>query len=288
MLITGANGRIGSDLVKFFSVKTKVYALYRNSNKINRRLKNKNITWIKHDLKNKLKKKINSKLIIHCAGIHSFSKNNNFDSYITSNIIGLRNLLEFAGKRNFKKIIHISSVDIYGEINKKILDEKNQSKNPGLLGSTKIIMEKMISMKKIDFLNIRVPGVVGYQVNDPRYPWFSRILSNLKNNKEVYLYNSDKKFNNILDTLEIYNFINFIKKKKLNNQTINLAASKPINLKKMIGMIKRTIKSRSKIIIKKNKTTHFVISNEKVLKVFKYKPTSTKNIIERYIETFSH
>ena len=39
MLITGANGRIGSDLVKFFSNKTKVYALYRNNNKINRNLK---------------------------------------------------------------------------------------------------------------------------------------------------------------------------------------------------------------------------------------------------------
>ena len=104
MLITGANGRIGSDLVKFFSIKTKVYALYRNNNKINRNLKNKNIIWIKHDLKKKLKRKINSKMIIHCAGIHSFSKNNDFDSYINSNIIGLKNLLEFATKKILKKL----------------------------------------------------------------------------------------------------------------------------------------------------------------------------------------
>ena len=288
MLITGANGRIGSDLVKFFSKKTKVYALYRNNNKINRNLKNKNIIWIKHDLKKNLKRKINSKIIIHCAGIHSFSKNNDFDSYISSNIIGLKNLLEFASKRNFKKIIHISSVDVYGEITKKILNEKNKSKNPGLLGSTKILMEEMISKEKIDFLNIRVPGVVGYQIYDSRYPWFSRMLHNLINNKAVNLYNSDKKFNNILDTLEIFNFLNFIKKKKLKNETINLAASKPINLKEMILMIKNSINSKSKIILKKNKSKHFVISNYKVLKLFNYKPSGTKNIVKRYIENLDH
>ena len=51
MLITGANGVVGSDLVKFFSKSTKVFAIYRTSNIINRNLKNKNIIWIKHDLK---------------------------------------------------------------------------------------------------------------------------------------------------------------------------------------------------------------------------------------------
>ena len=116
MLITGANGRIGSDLVKFFSKKQKVYALYRNVNQINKNLKNKNIIWIKHDLRNKLKKRIKAKIIIHCAGVHSFSKLNDYENHIISNIIGLTNLLDFAKKQNLRKIFHISSIDLIIQI----------------------------------------------------------------------------------------------------------------------------------------------------------------------------
>ena len=39
MIITGANGVVGADLVKFFSKKNKVFAIYRTENKINKNLK---------------------------------------------------------------------------------------------------------------------------------------------------------------------------------------------------------------------------------------------------------
>ena len=74
MLITGASGKIGSDLVKFFSKNHKVYALYRKKNLVTRSLRNKNIKWIKQDIIKNFHKKINTKIIIHCAGVHSFSK----------------------------------------------------------------------------------------------------------------------------------------------------------------------------------------------------------------------
>ena len=56
MIITGANGVVGADLVKFFSKKNKVFAIYRTENKINKNLKNKNIKWIKQDLSKGAKK----------------------------------------------------------------------------------------------------------------------------------------------------------------------------------------------------------------------------------------
>ena len=42
------------------------------------------------------------------------------------------------------------------------------------------------------------------------------------------------------------------------------------------------------LILKKNKSKHFVISNYKVLKLFNYKPSGTKNIVKRYIENLDH
>ena len=64
MLITGANGVIGSDLVKFFSKEIKVYVMYRTPNIITKKLKSNNIVWIKQDLSKKVISKIKPKIII--------------------------------------------------------------------------------------------------------------------------------------------------------------------------------------------------------------------------------
>ena len=283
MLITGASGKIGSDLVKFFSKNHKVYALYRKKNLVTRSLRNKNIKWIKQDIIKNFHKKINTKIIIHCAGVHSFSKKNSFDDHINSNILGILKILDFARYNNVSKIFHISSVDVYGDVKNKVLNESNPYINPSILGFSKILMEKIISNSKIDYLNIRVPGVVGYQVNDMRYPWLSKTIQKLKENNKVVVYNGDKRFNNILDTVEIYKFIKYLLKKKLGRTSINLSASKPIELRKMIEYIKKNTKSKSKILFKKSKSKHFVISNSRVLKLYKFKPSPTIKIINRYI-----
>ena len=49
ILITGANGEVGSDLVNFMVKKNhKIYAIYRSTKKKIFK-KNKNLVWIKHD-----------------------------------------------------------------------------------------------------------------------------------------------------------------------------------------------------------------------------------------------
>ncbi len=287
MLITGGGGKIGSDLVKFFSKRNKVFATFRNQNSVTKKLKNKNIIWIKHDFKKKFYKNIRPKIIIHCAGVHSFSKKNHYKNFIESNITGLSNILDFAVRNKIKKIIHISSIDIYGDIKNSKLIETDPSINPSLLGRTKLLMEKMISSEKINFLNIRVPGVVGYQINDPRYPWISKIVNRMKKNLKIEIFNSEKLFNNILDTYEIFEFIKKIKNKNLKNQMVNLSATKPINLKKLIFNIKYLLNSKSKVLINKKKSKHFIISSKKISKLYNYKSSTTEEIVKRYIKSFS-
>jgi nucleoside-diphosphate-sugar epimerase len=286
MLITGANGMIGSDLVNFFSKKNKVFAIFRNHNSISKSLKNKNIIWIKHDLKKKIYNKIKPKIIIHCAGVHSFSKKNHYNDFIESNIIGLSNVLDFASRNKVKKIIHISSIDVYGNIKSSRLDEASPSINPSLIGCTKLLMEKMISKEKIDYLNIRIPGVVGYLVNNPAYPWISNITNKMKEDKQIEIYNGDNLFNNILDTLEIFKFINKIKNRSLKKQIVNLSATKPVNLKKLILYIKYMLNSKSNVLVNEKKSKHFIISNKKLSKLYNYKASTTENIIKRYIKNF--
>ena len=71
-LITGANGLIGSDLVKILSKKSKVIAIYRK--KRIKEINSKNITWVKRDLIKKLKLKYRPKYIINCVIDQSYKK----------------------------------------------------------------------------------------------------------------------------------------------------------------------------------------------------------------------
>jgi len=119
ILITGANGAIGADLINSLSKKNKIFAIYRTKNKNVK--KEKNISWIKHDLKNEFKKKLNPKpkIVIHCAVIREFSKENSLKSYYDSNIRSLKNITAYSKKNKIDLIINFSTISIYGKVKKK-------------------------------------------------------------------------------------------------------------------------------------------------------------------------
>ena len=285
IMITGANGTIGSDLVEYFSKKNKIFAFYRTPNNFSKKLKNKNIYWIRHDLKKEIYHKINPEIIIHSVVVHPFSKKDAYLDYLNSNIIALKNVIEFAKSKKINKLFYLSSVKIYGKIQEKILTDENIFCSPDILGATKILAEKMIELQKFSYLNIRLPGVLCYNISDSKRPWLNMIINRLIKNQKIEIHNSKNLFNNIIDTYEIFKFINhLIKKKKIINGTINFSAIKPIKIESMIYHLKRKLFSTSKIIFNKKKTNHFIISSKKINNLYRFKISTTFQIIDRYID----
>ena len=96
ILITGANGTIGSDLVNFFSncaQNNEVIAFYRTPNFVSKNLRNKNVKWVKQDLRKKILYRIYPKILIHCVVAHPFSKKNTYINYLDSIITALKNVI---------------------------------------------------------------------------------------------------------------------------------------------------------------------------------------------------
>ena len=86
-------------------------------------------------------------------------KKNSYENFINSNILGFKNILEFAKNLKQKKFF-ISTLNVYGDIKTKVLTEQNPIINPDFLGVSKILMEKILEKEKINYLNIRLPELL--------------------------------------------------------------------------------------------------------------------------------
>lgn len=287
ILITGANGAIGCDLVCNFSKTNKVLAFYRTDNFFSDNFKSKNVTWIKQDLRDVIQCEITPDVIIHGVVTHPFAnKNSNFD-YINSNIISLLNIIDYANASKVSHFIYLSSVKIYGDITTEILNDDNVYTNPDLLGATKILSEALFKNQNFKFLCIRLPGVLCYENSSVERPWLNSVISKLKNSENLTINNKDAFFNNIIDTIEIFKFIQYILKNEvLSNISFNFSASSPIKLEELIISIKKHFNSKSEIHFSKTPTNHFTISNEVLMNNFNYQVSTTKKIVKRYLEKY--
>lgn len=145
ILITGASGLIGSYLVDVLMYRNKeyndniqIYMLCRNENKLKSRFNyyqiekldknNKgNLIYIIQDVCNKFEFDISFDYIIHSASnTHPKQYATDPVGTITTNVIGLNNILSYCVDNKVERILMMSSVEIYGE-NKGDIDKFNES-----------------------------------------------------------------------------------------------------------------------------------------------------------------
>ena len=116
-------------------------------------------------------------------------------------------------------------------------------------------------------------------------PWLGSVLIKAAKGEPITIYNSESKFNNIVDLLEIQRFISWISDREFSGfDSINLAANEPITIRKVADLIVSLTGSKSKIIEQNTNKKSFSIATEKINQIFGFIPTSTKKIICRYVE----
>ncbi len=282
ILITAGNSNIGSDLVNYFLKKNyNVFETYRlkKNNLIHSKL-----SHLKFDFKDKFKLSKNFDLLIHCASLtpykHKISKKK-----MILNLVGLKKILN--SKCNFKNIVLLSTVSIYGRINDKILHENTKKNKVNAYGVSKLKMEKLLvdycKKNQINFLILRLPGVVGNFQSNANF--VNNLVQKFLNNKVVKFNNPDSDFNNIVHTESICKISeDFMlgNNDKCKNTIFNLASLKPIKLKNLVNQIKIKLKSKSIVKILKPDNS-FTISTKKSEK-FNISLMTTSQCIKKNIK----
>lgn len=157
IFITGGCGFIGSHLAEkiFYEYKNAKIIIYDkityagNIKNLKDIKKNKRVKIVKKDITDikSLEKNIKgSDLVIHAAAeSHVDNSFNLTDQFITTNVLGTKYILDCCKKFNIKKIIHVSTDEVYGEIFKSSFKENSRFNPSNPYSASKAAAEMIIN-----------------------------------------------------------------------------------------------------------------------------------------------
>lgn len=177
IVITGGCGFIGSHIVEYFFhkyKKSKIYVLDKITYAANLdnlkdiRLSKRLIIVKKNILDFKILKKITARtdLVIHAAAEshvdNSFRLN---DDFVMTNVLGTKNIMQACKENKIKKILHISTDEIYGEIFRGSFSENDRFNPSNPYSSSKAAAEMIVNgyihSYKLPVIIVRANNIFG-------------------------------------------------------------------------------------------------------------------------------
>lgn len=202
--ITGATGLLGSFLVDVLVEKgCVVYALGRSAERAKNRFSKiwDKIKFIPYDINNPINFDENEKVdyVIHLASnTHPVAYSTDPIGTITTNIIGLKNILDFSAEHNVERCVFASSNEIYGENrgDVELFDENycgyincntlragyNESKRCG-----EALCQAYIKQKDLDVVISRFTRSYGPTILDSDTKALSQFMKNGLNGEDIIL-----------------------------------------------------------------------------------------------------
>jgi UDP-glucose 4-epimerase len=202
ILVTGANGFVGSYLCQRISQANKVIGVdYSPRNPVLSALPN--FSWHKVDLSKGLSIPDDIDIIVHTAARTPAPKVTTAD-YVASNVVATQKLIKFALQKKVRALIYLSAISIYGRISSAIVDEETPINQPTPYGMTKYIGELLVREKGgvLPSIVLRLPLVIGAGIKSG---WLFETYEKLRKGEPVPIYNGDSPYNmvHISDVYEL-------------------------------------------------------------------------------------
>ncbi len=284
ILVIGGSSYVGKSIIDILR-KKKIFEVY-SSYFSKRHLAKQDVNQFKLDLtkpKNFSQIPSDVKIIINCACINK-KYYNNLNKIVNNNIISSYRLIDYINsKLNIEKLIFLSSMSVYGFPLKKKLDRNTKILNPSLYGTLKYLEENIFLSKAKDYsvLCIRLPGILDKEAKHSLIP---NLYEDILIDKKIKIFNPNQKFNNVLSSKDLSEFIFLLcKYDRMIKVAFPIAANNPINLINLVHLIKDKLNSNSDIKIMKPNDICRSICNNYVKQTFKYKSKTVIDTLKQYL-----
>jgi dTDP-glucose 4,6-dehydratase len=300
IIVTGGSGFIGSNLVNFL-IKKNYYVInldkltYSANKYKNKLLNNKNYKLIKVDIINKKKiiqiiNKYKPKVIFNLAAeTHVDRSIDGPKNFIHTNINGTFSLLEslrFLQKKKITpKLVHVSTDEVYGDIQEGVRSDENHRYEPSSpysasKASADHLVKSYIRTYKLNAVISNCCNNYGpYQFPEKLIP---KMISNIFNNKELPVYGKGINSREWIHVEDHCSALFKLYLKGTNGESYNVGSG--INLRnidlvkkilKIFNIMKIKIGNKTKIKFVKDRPGHdfrYALSNKKIYKQFKWRP----------------
>ena len=305
IFITGGCGFIGSHLTEYFFKKYKKSLIYvydkityaasvKNLRNIS---KSKRLKIIKRDLsdyKALEKYSKNTDLFIHAAAeSHVDNSFNLTNEFITTNVLGTKNVLDACKINKIKKIIHISTDEIYGEIYKSSFNENSRFNPSNPYSSSKAAAEMIINCYihsyKMPVIIIRANNIFGTRQH-PEKLLPGSCWSCIKKKKFTIHGKGDQK-RSFLFVEDLCEGIYKVVLKGKNNNIYNIGSKYNLSTIQIIKKIYKIMKIKENFEIKnfsKLEINNQRLNYNKIRKELNWKPIhSLENSLKKTIEWYT-
>ena len=302
ILITGANGYIGSCLFFFLNKKFKVIGVDKQKS-TNKKIFQCNI--LNEKKLDSILKKEKPKIVIHLAAQSLVDETINKQKYNKNNVLATNILLKVMKKNNINKILFSSTAAVYKQSSKS-LTEKSKIKALSTYAKTKLICEKSIQ-KQINIKSVILrffnvcsaldKPIVG-EFHNPETHLIPTIVYKAIYNKKIYIYGDDFPTPDgtcIRDYIHIKDICTAIEKstkyllKDKKSITFNIGNNKGISNKEIINYILKFVDSQIDLEFvnrRKGDVSRLICNSNKIKKKLGWnaKSSNLKRIIDDEIK----
>ena len=295
-IVTGGLGFIGSNLIEYllnighFVINIDKVSYSSNFFNTDNFKNNKNYKFFKADICNKKKisriiKKNKPEGIFNLAAeTHVDRSIDSSDSFIKTNVLGIHSLLEILIRNKKIKLIHVSTDEVYGDIQSNLRANEKTPYNPSNpYSATKAASDHLINSYvntyKINAIITNCCNNYGPKQNPEKF--IPKIIYNILNKKKIPLYGKGQNMREWIYVLDHCKALYKIYKRGKIGETYNIGSNqnfKNIDLiNKIITLAKKEniYNKKSKIAYIKDRPGHdlrYALNSQKIRKYIKWKP----------------